>query len=285
MRKTIVLSWAAAAVLAACGGSNDPGPDPAGTCQKAPIPTTGPGDTSNYFPATVGLSWTYSQSSGGTATMTVTGTQTVGGETASVFTSSSSVDPTPVQELLAKRPAGVVVLADAAADPVEQQLYPELILPFPVAVAPQSETIRCTSLPVGDLDGDGKTDHADIVEYLTVLSTTETATVPAGSFVNVADVRRDLQMTVHGSAGSSATLTMLMQDWYAPGVGLVAKLVTVSVPGYSESVTSSLTSWSGLGKPYAAPAARAAPAPVRTAPGSLTAGAVRLARQLAGLGR
>ncbi len=273
------------AVLSACGGGGDKDEIPPGTCRKASIPSTGPGDASSYFPAQVGWSWTYNQNGGGTVTVTVTGTQVVGSETASVFTATSTSNPTPSQELVAKRPAGVVVLADPAGDPVDQQLSPELILPFPVAVMPRTEEIRCASLDVGDVDHDGKPDYADVVEYLTVFSTTETADVAAGHFTNVANVLREAQMTLRASAAGTLTLNLAMQDWYAPGVGRVVSLRTVSTAGYSNSTTIALASWTVPAAPaQAAVAAPPAPAAeIQPAPAWPEAGGLRRALRAAAL--
>jgi hypothetical protein len=285
MRKT-ALMLGAAAVLAACGSGGSGDEIAAGTCRKAPIPSTGPGDASHYFPAEVGFAWTY-QSAWGTTAVSVTGTQVVGAETASVFTTTSALDPTPTRELVVVRPGGVVVLADAGADPLLQQLQPELVLPFPVAVGPRTELIRCVSLDVGDLDGDGRSDHADIVEYLTVLSTSDTAGVPAGDFVGVANVRRDGQVTVRASSGPSVTADFGMQDWYAPGVGRVVTLLTFSVPGTSQTETLSLTSWTPPPAAAAHAMRAASPRPARGqgSPESLEAAALGLARRVAGAGR
>lgn len=62
-----LLAATVALTLAACGGGGGD-PVPAGTCQRAAIPSTGPGDTLHYFPAEVGRTWTYrNESSGQTA--------------------------------------------------------------------------------------------------------------------------------------------------------------------------------------------------------------------------
>lgn len=268
------------AVLSACPGGSDKDEIPPGTCRKAPIPSTGPGDTLSYFPAQVGWSWTYNQNGGGTVTATVSGTQVVGSETASVFTTTSTSSPTPTQELVAKRPAGVVVLADPAGDPTDQQLSPELILPFPVAVMPRTEEIRCASLDLGDVDYDGKSDYADVVEYLTVFSTTETAEVAAGYFTNVANVLREAQMTVRASAVGTFALNLAMQDWYAPGIGRVVSLRTVSAAGYSDSTTIALASWTVPAAPALAAVAAAAPTAAEIQPALAWPGAGGPSRSL-----
>jgi hypothetical protein len=81
--------------------------------------------------------------------MTVTGTQVVGTEIASVFTSTTTSDPTPTNELVVKRPGGVYVLSDPSTEPPFDQLYPSMILPFPLAVVAPTEQVSCHALDVG----------------------------------------------------------------------------------------------------------------------------------------
>jgi hypothetical protein len=216
-----------AASLVACGGSSSS----PGSCQYAAPPTTGPGDTLDYFPAEVGRSWVFQEGSFGTVTFTVTGTQQVGTETAAVFTSSSNSSPVPSSELVVKRLWGVYLIDDGTSDPLTARTYPELILPFPVQVSPTSEQVRCTSIDAGDLDGDGRGDRADLVETYSLVSITETAVVPAGSFTDVAHLRKDLWMTLNSSSSGSLSVEASQDDYYARGVGRVAAHRTVTVVG------------------------------------------------------
>lgn len=235
-----------AATLVACSGGGGGDQIPAGTCRRAAVASGGPGDTLNYFPAEPGRAWTYrNESSGATVQVTVSGTQVVGGETASVFTTTTSQDPTPGTELVVKRPAGAYVLSDPSAEPPFDQLYPSLVLPFPVAPMPATEQATCRALDVGDLDGDLKADHADITFTLQVFSVTETATVAAGSFVDVANVLSTARMTVNTTASGSLDVVATQQDWYAKDVGRLVSLLKITIPSLaiSESETTSLQSW------------------------------------------
>jgi hypothetical protein len=271
------------ALLAACGGGSS-----AGSCHTLTAPTSGPGDTLDYFPAEVGRSWNYLRGSGGIVSLEVTGTQQVGSETAAVFLSTSAFT-TPSVEWVAKRPWGAYLLDDGSADPALAGTFPELVLPFPVQPAATVELARCTSIDAGDLDGDGRSDRADVVETLTVVSSTESTTVPAGSFTDVAHVRKDLELTVRSTSSGSAFVTASMDDWYAPGVGRVRLQRTLDAGGTPSSDSFQLDSYAlpGARLAPAASAPAAAPIAVRVvarpgAPDSLEAAAGRLADRLLG---
>ena len=244
MTATLIRRFLALALVAtatACG-SGSPKP-PAGGCVRAAIPTTGPGDVSNHFPARVGSTWSYSVDAGaGTVTRTVTGTQPAGAETASVFSSSSPGSTT--VELVVKRPSGVYVLADASVDPLLAGTYPSLVLPFPVAVTAATQQATCTNLDVGDADGDGKADRADLTSTLRVFSVNETVVVAAGNFIDVAHVQTDITMTVRATAAGTLTVQGVQDDWYAKGVGQLVSSMMLTIPGYgSDSQTMSLVTY------------------------------------------
>ena len=83
----LAAAGAVAVTLYACGG--DGTDSPGGSCTRAAVPASGPGDPLSYFPSDVGWGWTYRlMSTGELATVAVTGTQLVGSETASVYTST-----------------------------------------------------------------------------------------------------------------------------------------------------------------------------------------------------
>lgn len=232
-----------AAALAACGGGGDS--NPVNTCERAQIPTTGPGDTLHYYPAEVGRTWTYrNETTSATAQVTVSGTQVVGSETAAVFTVTSA-GSAPQTEIIVKRPAGVYVLSDPSAEPPFDKLYPSLVLPFPVVPTAETPQATCHALDVGDLDGDLKPDTADITFTLRVFSVTETATVPAGSFVDVAHVQSLARVTAKTTGAGTLDLVVTQDDWFAKDVGRVLSKLTIDVPAisYTESQTISLQSW------------------------------------------
>ena len=242
-----LLAAALAVGLTACSGGGHDDSIPAGTCRRAAVPSTGPGDTLGYFPAEMGRTWTYrDESTGGNHFVAVSGTQAVGAETAAIFTVTSSGEPTAVIEQVVKRPAGVYVLSESPpAEPPFAQLYPSLVLPFPVAPMPEVEQATCRALDVGDLDGDLKADHADITVTLRVFSVTETATIAAGSFVDVAHVQTLVRIKATTTSAGSLDVVATQDDWFAKSVGRVVSLMKITIPAYavSESVTTSLESW------------------------------------------
>lgn len=284
-RRLLVAAFAAG--LAACSGGGGNDSIPAGTCQRAAIPSTGPGDTLNYFPSEVGRTWTYlNESSGASVLVTVSGTQVVGSETASLFTSTTAGSAT-APELVVKRPAGVYVLSDPSAEPPFDQLYPSLVLPFPVTPMPETEQATCRALDVGDLDEDGKVDHADITLTLRVYSVTETATITAGSFVDVAHVQSIARIKATTTSHGSIDMVATEDDWFAKGVGRVVSKVTITIPAFaiSESATTSLQSWTMPGAALVA-ASLSAPADPASAPATrLEEAALRLAREALGARR
>jgi hypothetical protein len=268
-----MIRWSLALALVAttgCGGSS--ATPAASGCVRAAVLTTGPGDVSSYFPAGVGATWDFTiDGGGGAVTRSVTGTQPAGSETAAVFSSTTSASTS--LELVVKRPGGVYVLANASVDPLLAGVYPSLVLPFPVAVMPAIHQASCTNLDVGDADGDGKPDRADLTSTLRVISINETATIAAGNFINVAHVQTDVTMTVRATAAGSLTVQGTEDDWYAPGVGLVVSRMVLTIPGYgSESQAMSLAS-------YTIPSPAMAPT---DAPASLVAPGARAHRALPG---
>jgi hypothetical protein len=259
VRRAVAVSLALliSAVASSCsGGGGDPPPAPG--CTHAASPATGPGDTLNYFPSEVGWSWTYRNASGLLQTLAVTGTQVVGTEVAAVFSSG---------ELVVERPSGVYVLADPTVAPPLDQLYPTLVIPFPVAATAAVEQGRCTSLDIGDVDGDGKADVADLVSTLQVLSATETAQVEAGAFTSVAHLLQFVTITVRTTASGSASATVMQEDRFAPGVGLISRAIDSS-PSIVTPEFLTLVSFTPAAAPAAKPtrAIEASLDPTRRAP-------------------
>jgi hypothetical protein len=234
MAARILLIACAASVLIlseACGGGSS-GASSGGSCWRAPIPTTGPGDTLGYFPIDVGRSWMYTNQTGasvspGTTTISVAGSVVVNGETVYSFTSSNPDDGT---SLIVMRGAGVYELADPSAEPPLDQLYPSLLLPFPVAPAARQEEVRCDDVSLGDLDGDGYADRGDVRAGLSVLSITEPVTVGAGRFTT-AHVHTDVTMTVRATSAGTVKMDGTEDDWYAQSVGLVYSLLRATSDG------------------------------------------------------
>lgn len=261
------------AFAVACSGGGGGDSPPAPGCTRAPEPTSGPGDTANYFPSEVGWTWTYRvQSSGQLETMSVTATQLVGTETAAVFTTGTDV------ELVVERPWGAYLLAGGPVTPPLDQLYPSLLLPFPVAVTPAAELGRCTALNPGDVDGDRRDDAADEVVTFAVVSVTDTAQVEYGSFTEVAHVQQVAYVTFRTTSSGTLTATLTQDDRFAPGVGRISSSLTLQVGGYLESDAMSLVS-------FTAPPAPAASAPGWSEPAAAAARRPSVAEKVLGLAR
>jgi hypothetical protein len=130
-----------------------------------------------------------------------------------------------------KRPSGVYVLADASSDPLLAATYPTLILPFPLVVMPATRQATCTNLDIGDADGDARSDQADLTSTLRVVSVTETASVGAGNFIDVAHVQTEVVMNIRATSAGALTFQGAQDDWYAPGVGPVISSMVLTIPG------------------------------------------------------
>jgi len=278
-----VLAALALSSLAGCGGG---GGDPPGSCTRAAIPTTGPGDVDSYFPADVNRTWTYQVTETGYGsyqfTNSVIGTTPVGTETAYVFTTTDTIGGYSSQ-LIVKRLAGVYELSDGSAEPPLDQLYPSPVLPFPVVDQPPTLVVSCSNVAIADLDGDGKGDHMDLTAYLGV-HTGETASVGAGDFTDVANVQTDLTITVNGSSGASMSITTTKNEWYAPGTGRVSVYSVLSAPaaGVYDEMSAGLQSLfvPAVGAVPTTELGLAVGAPLASRPASFAEASVQLARSL-----
>ena len=141
----------------------------------------------------------------------------------------------------------------------------------------------CKALDVGDLDGDGKADHADMTASVRVLPMGETAQAAGFFFTNVAHAQTTAHLTVTGTSRGTLVIDASQDDWYAMGVGRVTSLLKITVEGVgSETTTISLQSYT---QPPVATAIQSAEtaliAPEATAPPrpSLEAAALTLARR------
>jgi hypothetical protein len=213
----------------------------------------------------------------------------VGGETAYVFTTvpSGGSDPSTTTDLMAKRPSGVYSLADQSIEPPLDQALPALILPFPVAVMPRTLQFQCTDVDVGDLDNDGRHDHADLTGHYSVLSVTETANLgPGGSYTDVAHSLTEIAVTLRMTSLGSVTTDVYEDDWFARDVGRIVTHATSSGGGLSLlDETDTLLSYSVPGAAGAPITSRAAVVPGAPRPqvaeeDVVVRAAMRLARQL-----
>lgn len=235
--------WMLAALLAAlivvqlqgCGGGGGGG----GTSERTGI-------AENYYPVTTGSVWNYDgTSSGSSATyldeILVTGSRTVSGQNAQVFLESNALDTGVASEsYYAKNTRAFTYLGDnssaswltAAIGPFEQMRFDGSFSASPL--------VDKIGTSIGqDFDSDGISELLD-VRVTGVVEGYETRATPAGSFSNTARLRYDVSGTVRFSTGISLPVSQTVREWRAPGVGMIAQVLTSSVAGVSSSDTMTL---------------------------------------------
>jgi len=206
------------------GGGGGGGPTVTGT---GFAPSTGPGDTSAYFPVGAGDQWQYDYSTTdpaatsrtGAFTVAVNGTKTVQGATATVLTHTDSNDPRGnYDSYFGVTPGGVTNLGNTdSGDTITPLIIPYVQLPFPVQTGTIS-TIVGQNLPAGK-DASGNAITLDLTQT-TANTMIETVDVPAGTYTNAMKQVTTVNATAHDN-GQSAPITGSETTWLVPGVGIV----------------------------------------------------------------
>jgi uncharacterized protein (DUF2141 family) len=214
------------------------------------MPTAGPGDVMNYFPITAGNTWTFSgtESTSTSPTTTLytnvvtTGTNTINGVLATTFSQTNSENFGPIVDYLLKDSNGIISLGNNdATDLVTQQLVPYWLVKFPLSGSFVSTNMFGLDSGV-DLDGDGINEKVDINTTVSVVSTSETVTVPAGSFLNVLHIDQNSMFTFHLSTnGALVTVHELQSAWYAPNVGPLKSVDSITTLNVTDIWTEVLT--------------------------------------------
>ena len=183
----------AAVLLASCGGGGSgggtPPPPPPTVTGNVFAPTTGPGDTENYFPSSTGNKWfmTYASTETGAAgisgisTTSVTGTRTVLGVSAKVLLQEDSTGNTgSIENYYAISAGGITFVGDNdAEDDITPQLVPWAQLLFPVNLGTVS-SLSASNLPLGT-DASGNPITVNLTQRIDNVSF-EPLNVPAGTF-------------------------------------------------------------------------------------------------------
>ncbi len=224
--------------------------------ETSALPVHGNGDVGNYYPMTVGSTWTYSGTFDETGqtqkfytlTTSITGTTMMNGAVATAFEDiySGVFDSETYYQV--KDSNGVIELgSNDTADVFSQQLDPIWLLKFPLGSAPVNPFVLGDKhgLNLGqDIDDDGIADRVDVYATATLLNSSESVTVDAGIF-QCAKWKEDMQMTVHSSRyGTQYPATDSITVWFSSGVGMV-KLIetfTFNAAGYSSTDTMQLVS-------------------------------------------
>ncbi len=186
-----------------------------------------------YFPDTVGSSWTYrGQISEGplqtvelkffTNVSTVSGTKTVNGVTVTVFHDTNPGNHGPSDSLYRRDAVGIVYYGSEPGTPLEKHITPYQIFRFPLRVPSSFQQFDRMGIDFGsDMDRDQTDETVDTQGWSKVIGR-ETITVPAGTFQEAVKVEARMNMKIHLS-GSRRTVSGIdvMTAWFAKGVGLV----------------------------------------------------------------
>ncbi len=223
-----------AVVLTACGGGgsdqpatgDEPGraaPVADDTGVEAAIDTDalrGLGGA-QYFPLNAGDQWVYRTENDGLLKFKVTGRERVGGFDTTVVSHNVPGFAAFEQVRFVADARALRQVPGADAGPVLQAIGPLDVMHFPLT--PREHFVQIdTTLDSGvDVDGDGRTDALTIRSEVTMVGF-EPARVEAGLFPRTAHLRTQVVQSVVGSSsGVRSTYTATLDDWYAPGVGLV----------------------------------------------------------------
>jgi hypothetical protein len=191
------------------------------------------GQSSDYFPDTVGSHWEYrGQITEGplqtiehkffTNVSTVVGTKTLRGMTVTVFRDTNPGNHGPSDSFYRRDVVGIVYHGSEPGTPLEKQLIPYQIVRFPIKISSTIQQFDKKDLDFGtDMDRDGANEKVDAHGTSTVAGL-ETVTVPAGTFTDAVKVEAYMRMKIHLSGTPrTVTGTDVMTAWFAKGVGLI----------------------------------------------------------------
>ncbi|MBI5434640.1 MAG: hypothetical protein HZA52_17545 [Planctomycetes bacterium] len=221
---------------------------------------SGPGDIGDYFPLAAGNAWKFAGAHefDDGAIESYVHTQRVLSEShgaATVLESNPLDEGSAYSALYSELASGIMVESnDDPNDPVTSAAAPYDRVRFPLRVGEQFEQFRVDALAVDDVDGDGKTDHAD---FRSVARTAEfeDVVVTAGAFANCARIETTLSTDFQLSSGIPASAKLVESAWFAPHVGLVRyeavlRLVVAGVKAveqYSEELVAYQAGDAGFG--------------------------------------
>jgi hypothetical protein len=191
------------------------------------------GQSSDYFPDTIGSHWEYhGQITEGplqtiehkffTNVSSVAGTRTLRGMTVTVFHDTNPGNHGPSDSFYRRDVVGIVYHGSEPGTPLEKQLIPYQIVRFPIKISSTIQQFDKKGLDFGtDLDRDGVNEKVDAQGTSTVAGL-ETVTVEAGTFKDAVKVEAYMRMKIHLSGATrTVTGTDVMTAWFAKGVGLI----------------------------------------------------------------
>lgn len=186
-----------------------------------------------YFPDTIGSSWTYrGQINEGplqtvelkffTNVSTVSGTKTMNGVAVTVFHDTNPGNHGPSDSFYRRDAVGIVFYGSDPGTPLEKQITPYQIFRFPLKIPSSFQQFDRVRIDFGsDMDRDGTDEKVDVQGWSKVIGR-ETVTVPAGTFQDAIRVEARMNMKIYLSESRRTVSGVdVMTAWFAKGVGLV----------------------------------------------------------------
>jgi hypothetical protein len=174
-----------------------------------------------FFPLNVGDHWVYRTADEGLLKFSVTGRERVDNVDTTIV--SHNVPGFGVFERVhfAANGRALRQVPGPDASPLMRAIGPLDVMHFPLVRGDRFVQVDTTVDSGVDVDGDGRTDPLTVRSVVTMVGF-EFTRVEAGVYPRTAHLRTEIVQTLAGTAGGApSTLTATLDDWYAPGVGLV----------------------------------------------------------------
>lgn len=265
MSRRLLVCLALALSLVGCGGGGGGGGTTGGTGGSGPTslvpaaPTPGAtlvADASTLRPLRDGSQWQYHgtvlASSGAIASYYVASVRQQASAGAFIETGDSVLGSGTTENVTVSLAAGVVNVQ--TVDPLGiggTQVANYIELRSPVRVNDQYTQFEQEGVPLGvDIDGDGRTDVADVAIYARVVGNEDVVLRELSR--TVAAIRVDtigLVRAIRSSDGVALPVANVLQStWYAPGLGVVRRTVTAASTSGTGPVDhdEKLFSWDGV---------------------------------------
>ena len=205
----------------------------------------GPGDIGNFFPLNQGNIWKFqgAKTETGqptthyTTTNLVDGVKPVGGVNTLIIKEDNPENSgIPEEDYFSKGSREISKLGtNDTSDVLTPQLVPYPVIRFPLQPGSTFQQVHKKGVNVGDLEGDGKNDIADVTSQVTVVGF-EAISVPAGAFPSALRVESVTTATVRLSFdGSQGTISQKSTAWYASGIGPVRQMNVTQGPALTIS--------------------------------------------------
>jgi hypothetical protein len=225
-----------AVLLSGCGGGGGGAPASSSFGNSLP-PSTGPGDVEGFFPDAIGTSWNYFATATDSTpsyyfdSVTVTGTKSIMGQTASVFLESNpSGSGIPAEGYYFKNDGGVAFLGtNDATDAINAGIIPYIVGLFPVVPGVVAHFDK-NGLDFGlDLDGDGINETMNLTLTSTI-NGFEALNIGIGSYAQtVKNTEAVTGSVLLSQLKTSVPFSSTTTRWSAPGIGVLKTSQSMAV--------------------------------------------------------